>query len=274
MKHSKYWFIVTNTPLKIELCAFTSNIRDGARVIKSFSLTSSLAWKAKVHNINVPGWLLSKQEKVDSYQAITVILEVLEKLHFCIGLTNNDYNSLGDVVYNTKKEIVGKTESFSSDGQPAINIKRAVGCFGVGGDGYGRVCAACRGIRNALDVALHRMKHPTTKDKNDGSSSSSNTNWRFLGELERSKRESDERRRRVNAERREMYAKRKSLEEKKLKKLSSADNGDMVAIFQELDKGCDADGNDMMFPGDPNASFFWSLQREIIESKKPKWHPR
>lgn len=269
----KYWSIVTDTPQKIELCAITPDHRDGARVVKSISLSSSLKWNATIHNIDVSQQLLANQEIVSSRQVVTNILKVFEKLHFCCGQTNSSYNRLPDFVFNVKREILGKTESCCIGGQPPINIKRALGCFGVDVGG-GRVCAACRDMRNTLDVSLSRMKQHVTNEKNDSSSSSSKSNWRFLGEAERSKRESDERRCRVNAERRENYAKRKTSEEKKLKQITSADNEDIVAIFREVDQGCDEDGNEILFPDDPNASFFWSFQRELIEAKKPKWHPR
>ena len=153
-----------------------------------------------------------------------------------------------------------------------VKVKRAVACLGVAGKESGGVCSSCMGIKNTLDVALHWMKNQ--KSKSRGSSSNSNVNWRFLVDEERRERERDERRRRVNAERGEAYAKRKIMEEKKLKQLSPQDHQDMQAIFHEVDQGCDDEGNEKLFPGDPNASFFWSFQRELLEAKKLKWHPR
>lgn len=270
---SKNWVSVTDTPQGIEYCEFTPIIRENAKVVKSVHVDSNLQWQAQIHSIKVPWWLLATREKVDSVQAIVNILDNFENLQFCSGLTNPSYNSLDDTVYNTKREIVGKTESIRlMSGGQEVKIKRALACFGVAGKESGGVCSSCRGIKNTLDVGLHRLKHQRAKV--DGSSSKSYVNWRFLGDVERRDRERDERRRRVNAERREVYAKRKSIEEKRLKKLSPQDHKDMEVIFKEVDAGCDADGNEKLFPGDPNASFFWSFQRELLEAKQPKWHPR
>ena len=151
-------------------------------------------------------------------------------------------------------------------------VKRAVACLGIAGKESGGVCSSCVGIKNTLDVALHKMKNQ--KSKSRGSSSNSHVNWRFLVDEERRERERDQRRRRVNAERREAYAKRKIMEDKKLKQLSLQDHQDMQAIFNEVDHGCDDEGNEKLIPGDPNASSFWSFQRELLEIKKLKWHPR
>lgn len=129
--NSKYWSIVTVILQKIELCAITPDHRDSARVVKSFSLTFSIKWNAKIHNIDVARQLLASQEKVSSRQNVTKILQVFKKLHFCCGQTNNSYDRQPDFVFNAKRKILGKTESCSIGGQPLINTKRALGCFGI-----------------------------------------------------------------------------------------------------------------------------------------------
>ena len=113
-----HWICVTNTPSTFECCAFTTCTREHATVVKSIYVNSNLEWKARIHTTDIPRWLLATTDKILNVNSVVDIITVFDGLQFCLGLSNPSYSSLDDSVYNTRREIVGRTElvSFVSGG--------------------------------------------------------------------------------------------------------------------------------------------------------------
>lgn len=90
-------------------------------------------------------------------------------------------------------------------------------------------------------------------------SNKSRTNKRFLNEKEVKERASDEKRRRINAEKREQYSRFKAVQEKQMRKMSQESNDDLLVMFHAVDKGIGENGDDLMFPENATMSLFWSM---------------
>jgi hypothetical protein len=82
----------------------------------------------------------------------------------------------------------------------------------------------------------------------------------------------------LDQQRREKYAKRKSEEEKRMVRLTKQDSDDLNIMFTQLDDGMKethelseySDSDDTF----NDEAFFWSMQREGIQSGNTRWHPR
>ena len=134
---------------------------------------------------------------------------------------------------------------------------------------------SCSQLNRSLCNFLYKSKTVVENpDKENQQPSSSNVCWKFLSDEDKLKRYTDQRRRRINAERREKYAKRKIEEEKKMLKLNKADTDDVRIMFNQLDdemKELECDDSSTTVDND---LFYWSMQREVLQSGKTVWHPR
>lgn len=87
----------------------------------------------------------------------------------------------------------------------------------------------------------------------------------------------DEKRRRINAEKRENYWRFKAVQEKQMRMMTQNSNDDLLAMFKAVDKGIGEDGVDLMLPENENMSLFWSMQRDAVakaeQKKLIRWHP-
>ena len=109
-------------------------------------------------------------------------------------------------------------------------------------------------------------------------SNKSRTNERFLNEKEIIERASDEKQRRINAEKKEQYWRFKAVQEKQMRKTSQESNDDdLLVMFNAVDKEIGENGDDLMFPENATMSLFWSMQREAVakteQKKSIRWHP-
>lgn len=85
----------------------------------------------------------------------------------------------------------------------------------------------------------------------------------------------DQKRRRINTERRERYVKKKLEEEENMLLLTNEDSDDLKIMFNQLDDSMVVPENYDESASLDDDSFFWSMQREVIQSgKMVKWHPR
>lgn len=59
-------------------------------------------------------------------------------------------------------------------------------------------------------------------------------------------------------------------------RLSDDDNKDIKKMFIILHKGTNENGEDLTFAPDEgnDKEFVWKMQRDVLQSGKPKWHPR
>jgi hypothetical protein len=119
-----------------------------------------------------------------------------------------------------------------------------------------------------------RFNNNLLEDQSNTVDSKSKVNKRFLSEEDRVQKENDQKRRRLNAERRAKYWKLKASEEKKMRYLAQDDEQDLKVMFQELEKGS---VDEEMFPDNPKLSMFWEMQRDVISKNDHKtsirWHP-
>jgi len=219
------WIVVSGERQdNLELNMFTSQFRNGVRVVKTIIIERNLQLQARVHNVQVPVHFFrgccGRSTSIDngsvrSFEELVEILQYFRKCTMCKGLTNSDYSALPQQVYNAKREVIGRTEEVSSDADGActLQIKRSLLCVGVLRHNLSKSgskeqsCPSCSSMKNTLDVALHRLKKTidtTFPDKNNHTSSRSTANWRFLGTEEKRERELDERKRRINTKKEEI----------------------------------------------------------------------
>lgn len=191
---------------------------------------------------------------------------------FCCGCRNPEYKQLKPIVYDKTGTIVGKADNGLSKEEV---IFRSTNCTGILSLQSGmQVCKSCQLLDPILRVQLTRCKSLVNSDRfceimKNRSTSQSSTNWRYLDLQQACIRASDEQRRRVNSEKREKYAKRKLLEEKNTKKLSKDWDEDLTSIFESVNKETKP-----AFPNNPDMEFFWQLQRDMVDKKNRRWHPR
>jgi hypothetical protein len=102
--------------------------------------------------------------------------------------------------------------------------------------------------------------------------SSSKVNKRFLTNEQLHEREDDQKRRRKNAEKREIYWHAKAVEEKRMRKIAEQDNRDLLIMFETLNKE-----ENTSFPNNPEMAMFWEMQKDVISKSDNKgqirWHP-
>ena len=133
-------------------------------------------------------------------------------------------------------------------------------------------CDSCNHLRRNLSVQLVRFNKQVNSI--GGISSSSKINKRFLSEEEKNQRDHDQKRRRINAEKRAQYWRIRACEEKKFKQRVKEDGDDMMAIFTELDSDSKTEE---VFANNPKMAMFWEMQREVVKKKDQKtsirWRP-
>ena len=160
-----------------------------------------------------------------------------------------------------------------------LQIRRSKNCsyfMGIHSSRSAQYCDSCNILRRNLSVKLVRFNNTLQQDQPRMSIDiSSKVNKRFLSDEERTEKENDQKRRRVNAEKRAKYWKFKAIEERNMRCLAHDDENDLMVMFKELDKGSTNDEG--MFPDDPKMSMFWDMQRDVISKNDQKtrirWHP-
>ena len=100
-------------------------------------------------------------------------------------------------------------------------------------------CQFCSKLNISADICKLKIStgvkgHQEEKENQQPNLSVETVNWKFLSSEQKVERYLDQKRRRVNAERREKYAK-KIEEEKKMPKLSEQDSCDVHTMFSQLD---------------------------------------
>ena len=191
---------------------------------------------------------------------------------FCRGCRNPEYKLLKPVVYDKTGTIIGKADNGLCKEEVVF---KSINCIGILSLQSGmQMCKSCQLVDPILRVQLTRCKSLLSNDHfgeimQKRSKSQSSTNWRYLDLQQACIRASDEQRRRVNSEKREKYAKRKLLEEKNTKKLSKDWDEDLTSIFENVTKETRE-----IFPNNPEMDFFWQLQRDMVDNKTRRWHPR
>lgn len=191
----------------------------------------------------------------------------------CKGCANEKYECLKPKVVDKRGQIIGNCEQLGD-----TRVYRSVECLGllnVKNKLY--ACSNCEQLKPLLTVQVSRYKALESSANREQilknrESSNSSSNWRYLEPEQMLLRAADEKRRRVNAELREANSKRKVAEERNAKVMSEEWHDDLSTIYKEVDASMQ--GQENLFSENPDMTFFWKLQHDMIEKKTRKWHPR
>ena len=107
-----------------------------------------------------------------------------------------------------------------------------------------------------------------------GGANRKNVNLNLLSGSDLAKRLHDEQRLRRNAEKRELYSKKKIISEQNSRQLVEKDDRDMKKIFETVNEDKAPNGQPKFITENPEMELFWNIQNEMIENKSRKWHPR
>lgn len=124
------------------------------------------------------------------------------------------------------------------------------------------ICTECRGLDSVLKGRLHRRRSSM------GTGIVANTNIRYLTKAELNAKYEEEKRRRINAERREQLAKKRLKLENEMKTIVEKDHEDLKKIYEAVSKTPD------FLKENTSMALFWDVQKEMLEKKKRAWHPR
>ena len=181
-----------------------------------------------------------------------------------------EYKNLKSIVLDKNGEIVGRSEEITDHKGNRLILFRSVTCCGIlPSSQNSNTCAKRLLIDSTLRIQLSRFRVLQSSGKraeevlNNRLKSNSTTNWRYL-DIRQAQIRADEQRRRINAGKREEYAKRKFLEERKVRVLSQEWHDDLSHMYKDIDKGVNDKGPELTFPANPDASFFWKLQRDML----------
>ena len=248
------------------------------RTVKVFK---DLSWEAYYASKRSPSSLFHTTPSVlGSLNDLLTVLSVVEHTKLCCGVSIT-CNVQPSITKNSHGELIGCQEEcifFDPDGEKrTVPIYRAVNCmFYMPAQPFGKRCPECSLMRRNLSVQIVRLNEHSGSTSDVGPSKPT-TNKRYLSDEARSEREACEKRRRINAEKREKYWRLKAVEEKKMRCMAQQSNEDLLTMFKTVDKGIGEGGEDLMFPENTNMSLFWSMQRDAIskaEHKKSiRWHP-
>lgn len=265
---------------------YDKRLFDGRQVFRTVKVSNDLTWEAAYnagHKVSSSALTMAFSSEIKSFSQFMQVLKLVEHCKMCEGVNNPAFSVLQKTVYNVCGENIGNIEEVVTLDQHGneqhFHNRRSVSCpYFMDTTMSGSYCHSCNVLRRNLSVQLVRFNNKLHSEcEKLVEPSKSKTNKRFLSEEDRSDKEIDQKRRRINAEKRARYWKFKAAEEKKMRKLINDDESDLTVMFKELnDKGTEQ-GKDM-FPNDPRLSLFWEMQRDAISKKSKKtsirWHPR
>ena len=278
------WFLIKITDECIKFMYFDNQCINGVQVTRCVMVHKDLTWQVKVYNSTLnpgvftstlshdpPGKLVLKSD------LITLLNAVGMKSELCPGCNSPEFDRIPKPCLDKNGNLKGTIETMSNSSSETWQTRRSSTCqYLICGKSYKTVrCQSCSQLNRSLCNFLYKSKTVVENpDKENQQPSSSNVCWKFLSDEDKLKRYTDQRRRRINAERREKYAKRKIEEEKKMLKLNKVDTDDVRIMFNQLDdemKELECDDSSITVDND---LFYWSMQREVLQSGKTVWHPR
>lgn len=282
------WFLVETTAENLKFMYFDKESINGIQVARSVTINTDLSWQVQVHGTSIMSEVFTNirggpPTKLADKNDLKILLNTIgQQFKLCSGCDNRDFNSLSNPCVDKNGNVTGKLELLTNSHLQKLQTRRSVNCQYIIAKDYKHIrCKSCAKLNKVLCNSLYKSNNCTGQSGKDSASSksSSTSNWRFLSDHDQKERYLDQQRRRINVERREKYAKRKSEEEKKMLRLTQRDSDNFNVMFRQLDDdmnktqqqlsiNCDSDDT-----SDDDA-FFWSLQREHIQSGKTCWHPR
>ena len=212
---------------------------------KTVKVSNDLTWDAAYggHKASSSALIMAFSSDIKSFSQFMQVLKLVENCKICKGVNNVAFSVLQKTIYNACGTHIGKMEEVATLDQHGneqhFHNWRSVSCpYFMDSTVSGSQCPSCNLLRRNLSVQLVRFNNKLCNECDKlVEPSKSRANKQFLSEEDRSDREMDQKRRRINAEKRARYLKFKAAEEKKMRQLVHDDDCDLVAMFNELDKG-------------------------------------
>lgn len=277
------WFVEFHCKSYIEVCKYEKKIVNGVKIYRALKVFENLTWEASYACKTAPSSQFpTAPSHIGCFNDLSKVINAIEHKKICCGVSNPGFDVLHTNTINAHGSLIGCKEEcilVDSEGRKQISHShRAVNCiFYMSAECLGSICAECAVLRRNLSVRLVRFKENSKVVNKPNDSNKSRTNKRFLNEKEIKERASDEKRRRINAEKREQYSRFKAVQEKQMRKMSQESNDDLLLMFHAVDKGIGENGDDLVFPENATMSLFWSMQREAVakteQKKSIRWHP-
>lgn len=255
--HSWNFAVINDT---IVLSQQTQYCINGFLALKMILVDRKLAYQVKVGDVLCNDVVdLHMPRKFSSKENIISILSVISSCKLCMGCQNMDYRTIE--VGDCALKKIGKI----GDSEPVRLHYFSFNCIGLLPVNHThRLCVRCSGLDGILKSRLFRRRS-IVLEGNDKDPSRVNNRYLSSGEIK--KKLESEHQLRKNAEKREQYAKKLLHAKKEMAVMSPCDNQDLQHMFRELD-------NDEFVKEHQNLALFWSVQKEMIEQKSRKWHPR
>ena len=239
---------------------------DGVPLVKTISVKEDLSLQVKLGAI--PCELDSTfPKRVSSYESFIAILRDVAASTICHGTINQNYRELGKEIYCAEgTTLIGSGKSFSRIGASEAETFHYFSSHCAGfiseADRSIAICTECRGLDSVMKSRLHRFRSSL------GTGIVANTNIRYLTKADLNAKYEEEKRRRVNAEKREQLAKKRLKLENEMKTIIEKDHEDLKRIYEAVSKTPD------FLKENTGMALFWDVQREMLEKKKRAWHPR
>ena len=260
---------------------------NGIQVARCVTVYTDLTWMVTVHGTTIDNTVFTSTNsrpptKLDQTSDLDTLLNMVGmNSKLCPGCNNPEFNETSKSCLDKKGNLSGTVETMSNSNSQTFQTRRSTSCqYLISANNHKVIrCQSCSQLNKILSNSLYKHTcKPENQNKEQskpGCSSESTTNWRFLSDTDKFERYVDQKRRRINTERRERYVKKKLEEEEKLILLTNEDTDDLKIMFIELDDSMTVPENYDESASLDDDSFFWSMQREVIQSgKMVKWHPR
>jgi hypothetical protein len=268
----------------IEISKYEKKVINGSKIYRTVKVFKNLTWEASYGCKTTSRFQFpTAPSHISSLNDLLKVINVIEHNKICCGVSNPSFNVLHSNTRNAHGQLTGCKEEcilVDSEGKgQTSHSHRAVNCtFYMSVQYLGSICAECSVLRRNFSVQLVRFNASSESELNKSDDSSkSRTNKKFLSEKDMYEIASDEKRRRINAEKREQYWRFKAVKEKQMRVMTQNSNDDLLAMFKSVDKGIGENGVDMMFPENATMSLFWSMQRDAVakaeHNESIRWHP-
>ena len=181
-----------------------------------------------------------KIDKILCVDDIFHLMSITDNLRLCTGVTCTSYEDLPKLTKDINGTVTGKYEEnsvLSPNGLIRSSCRRSTSCTEVLRQStFASVCPSCSKLCKHLSSQLSKLKKNMQQATTGMCNSNSKVNKRFLTNEQLLERECDQKRRRKNAEKREIYWCAKAVEEKRIRKIAGQDNHDLLIMFETLNK--------------------------------------
>ena len=279
------WNISFSSEKYLQISLYDKKLINGRQAYKILKVFNNLTWLASyAGHQSISSSFSTAPQKTFSFYDFSNITKILENSKICGVVDNPSLMILPTDTKNIQGQTIGSIEEViivdDCGNEQKLNVRRSTGCkFFMDTCSLGSRCSNCNTLRRNLSFQIVRFNNNLRSKRVNGEmSKGKSTNKRFLSEEDRNRYNEDQKRMRINAEKREKYWKFKAAEEKKTKNIVREDESDLLDMFNELDKGTGPNGEELVFPDNPNMNLFWEMQRDAVSKRNQKisirWHPK